>query len=244
MIRIVFGPGSRRTPRKCSYRFGYNLSAAGDAAATTSTSTTTTTNSLWFSTKSTASSRTPVQFYKGDDSGFDTASGRHRPTVLVVGSSGSLGRILSTYLSVDMNMNVIGADVVAPPPRSNDDQQQHQLHSFIEMPSTSNPNIEPPTSLADTTAALVDGLAQILDGDELSAIVCVAGGWEGDPTLPNADSTVEQLLDGARQVSKKNCLTAMKMSTFVCLDLDLTFLVVTISLVTLPPYSTERQSNG
>lgn len=124
-----------------------------------------------------------------------------RPTALVVGSSGSLGRTLTRYLSSELHVNVIGADVMPPKENDQDHDQQH-LHGFVELPLL-QPGTSP--SLPDLTVAMVDGLSQLLDDDEgkpvaeLNAIISVAGGWEGDPVLPPPSTNLNEILDGARQ---------------------------------------------
>ena len=115
---------------------------------------------------------------------YSNEFGEVRPkTALVMGSSGSLGRCLAKHLSKDLDVRVIGADVVEP--RKKD--ESYLSGGFVELPTipTSETTTEP-ASLPDLTMALVDGLHQLLDGDasndqELDAVICVAGAWEGDP---------------------------------------------------------------
>ncbi|KAG7374321.1 short chain dehydrogenase [Nitzschia inconspicua] len=133
--------------------------------------------------------------YHDNDDYDDTAP--YSKTALVVGSSGSLGRTLTKYLSKDLQVKVIGADVVAP--SSNDEQY---LEGFVTMPLPTDESA--PSSLPDLTMALVDGLSQLLPDDEknatdLDAIISVAGGWEGDPELPPPNADDLDRLEGARQ---------------------------------------------
>jgi NAD(P)-dependent dehydrogenase (short-subunit alcohol dehydrogenase family) len=151
--------------------------------------------------------------YDDDDDEDDDAS--HRKTALVIGSSGSLGRTLSRYLSQELGVRVIGADVIPPLP---DDYESNFLSiggSFLQLPgleddgdddglgemlqrhalvappppSSPAPPARHPTStasLSDLTVALVDGLSRVLGEDQdLDAIVTVAGAWEADPPTPS-----------------------------------------------------------
>lgn len=114
-------------------------------------------------------------------------------TALVVGSSGSLGRTLTKHLAQDLNVRVIGADVVEPKKKD----EAYLKGGFVELPviPTSETTTEP-AGLPDLTMALTDGLYQLLEDDddnkssassnspELDAVICVAGAWEGDPPPP------------------------------------------------------------
>jgi dihydropteridine reductase len=115
---------------------------------------------------------------------YNNKKGRPK-TALVVGSSGSLGRTLTKHLTMDLGVRVIGADVVEP--RKND--EAYLKGGFVELPTiipTSETTMGP-AGLADLTMALTDGLYQLLEGgndnrkEELDAVICVAGAWEGDP---------------------------------------------------------------
>jgi len=119
------------------------------------------------------------EFYKYSDE-----FGEPRPkNALVVGSSGSLGRCLAKHLSKDLHVRVIGADVIEP--QKND--ESYLRGGFVELPTIStSETTKEPASLPDLTMALVDGLHQLLEGgnnydQELDAVICVAGAWEGDP---------------------------------------------------------------
>jgi dihydropteridine reductase len=134
-----------------------------------------------------------------DDDGYDDNDIMYPKTALIVGSSGSLGRTLTKYLSQELKMKVVGADVI--PPREKDESY---LNGFITMPLPTDEST--PSSLPDLTMALVDGLSQIFDDDddeqvgrELDAIISVAGGWEGDPPLPPPNADGLDRLEGARQ---------------------------------------------
>jgi len=129
-------------------------------------------------------------------------------TALVVGSSGSLGRCLTKYLSKDLGVRVIGADVVEP--RKKD--ESYMKGGFVELPAipTSESTMKP-ASLPDLTMALTDGLYQLLEGEDnreeaLDAVICVAGAWEGDPTplppLPSSDDGVDDD-DGDQDQSRR-----------------------------------------
>jgi dihydropteridine reductase len=130
-----------------------------------------------------------------DDDDDHHKLGLYPKMALVVGSSGSLGRILAKYLSKNLKMKVVGADVI--PPREEDESF---LQGFVTMPLPQDDSM--PTSLPDSTMALVDGLSQIFDNDpnlDLDAIICVAGGWQGDPPLPPSNADDLDRLEGARQ---------------------------------------------
>lgn len=126
-----------------------------------------------------------------DEDDFDV-----QKRALVVGSSGSLGQTLCKYLANNLNIQVIGADVVEPSSKD----KRYLEGGFITMPLPTDESA--PSSLPDLTMALVDGLSQILnsdDGPNLDAIISVAGGWEGDPKLPLPHAKDLECLEGARQ---------------------------------------------
>ena len=101
-----------------------------------------------------------------------------------------MGRTLTKHLSQNLGVRVIGADVVEPKQKD-----EHYLKGgFVELPTipTSETTFEP-AGLQDLTLALTDGLYQLLEVDneeaqELDAVICVAGAWEGDPPIVESDS--------------------------------------------------------
>jgi len=103
-----------------------------------------------------------------------------KKTVLVMGSSGTLGSTVSRYLSREIKMNVIGADVLELPNESDWD-----LDAFVALPHHS----ERP-SLGHLTQRLSLSLRSVLEGARIDAIVVASGGFEPDPDFPNdyADS--------------------------------------------------------
>jgi dihydropteridine reductase len=133
-----------------------------------------------------------------------------QPTALVVGSSGALGSAVTRYLSRQLGMQVIGADLVEAPA---DLSGGWELDAFLPLPSTmpitSSPDDSSSSSSSITdnnqaatltvlSVALYQGVAQVLeemDSPGLSVIVCAAGGWQGDPPgdgaalTANADAT-------------------------------------------------------
>jgi len=135
--------------------------------------------------------------YDYDESG---TTGFHK-TALVVGSSGALGRSVVRHLAKDLGVRVVGADVVVP--RSED--EPHLKGGFVALPTfgsndndNDNDNGAPePTPLVDLTVALADGLHQLLGGGtrQLDAVICVAGGWEGDPEPPEWDENTDENID-------------------------------------------------
>lgn len=110
---------------------------------------------------------------------------------LVVGSSGCLGRSVVQHLRKDLGMQVVGADVV-PSPK---DDGGASLDKYIQLPTFSQP-----AAVSDVTAALVEGLSSALaDDEEIDAIICVAGGWKGDPPLPRPDCSNEEFMTSIKE---------------------------------------------
>jgi NAD(P)-dependent dehydrogenase (short-subunit alcohol dehydrogenase family) len=127
------------------------------------------------------------RFSSYDDDGY--YSSEEPKTALVLGSSGALGRTVTQHLSKNLDMHVIGADVVDLP-----HNQDYYLDTFISIPTW-----DQPTGVGDVTEALVSSLCDVMDdGKEIDAIICAAGGWQGDPALPRADASEEDFIAGAR----------------------------------------------
>jgi hypothetical protein len=121
---------------------------------------------------------------------YDDGESSRRKIALVLGSSGCLGRTVTRYLANQLDMQVLGADVVDLP-----DDTDTSLDAFISMPAW---NERPP--LGDITAALVQGISDNLtDGEEIDAIICASGGWQGDPPLPKPDVSLEEFIRGAKE---------------------------------------------
>jgi dihydropteridine reductase len=119
-----------------------------------------------------------------DDNDYHDGMMYRQQTALVVGSSGSLGRCLVEHLSRDLKVRVIGADVIAP---SSEDESR-LTGGFVELPTT--------TSLPELTMALTDGLHQLIEDDqELDAVICVAGAWEGGPLLPSLPPPIDTIIE-------------------------------------------------
>lgn len=94
-------------------------------------------------------------------------------TALVVGSSGHLGSVMADYLSKQLNMKVLGADIDEP-----EDTSKTRLESFISMSTD-----ETGPTIASMTRALVRGVSDSLDDEEeISAIICCNGGFLSDPS--------------------------------------------------------------
>lgn len=109
---------------------------------------------------------------------------------LVLGSSGALGSAVVRHLGKDLDMRVVGADVVGLPEGSSS-----YLDAFIELPTFSQP-----AAVADVTAALIGGLSEVLDEEGgIDAIICASGGWMGDPPLPKPDATDEDFMKGVQE---------------------------------------------
>ena len=121
-------------------------------------------------------------YYDNDE---DYAS--RKKTALVLGSSGCLGSVVSSHLAQNLDMQVVGVDVVGPP------EDNNSLDAFVSLPAGD----ERP-GLGDVTSALVGGLSQVLGDDvEIDAIICASGGWQGDPSLPTPDASQEEFMEGA-----------------------------------------------
>lgn len=103
-------------------------------------------------------------------------------TALVVGSSGSLGRCLVEYLSTELKVRVVGADVVAP----SDDDRLKLEGGFVELPTERTETCDKikPASLSELTLTLTSGLHHLMENEQkLDAVICVAGAWEEDPKM-------------------------------------------------------------
>ena len=113
---------------------------------------------------------------------------RRQKKALVIGSSGALGSAVCQHLSEDLQMKVLGADIVQR--KSN----KPNLDGFIKLDEKSE--------LPELTHDLVIGVHNYLkaiegvqgiyseDGDDLSGLDCVvvaSGGWEGDPPMEPVD---------------------------------------------------------
>lgn len=98
--------------------------------------------------------------------------------VLVIGSSGVLGKHLVSHLGSTCGWNVIGADILDPSQTS----EEKGLRDYILLPKDA--------SMADLTSGLFRGVSLHLQGgktneNKLDAIVCASGGWEGDVDMAN-----------------------------------------------------------
>lgn len=122
-----------------------------------------------FKTHAGASSRFSLRSFSSQDN--DEAASSSQKTALVLGSSGALGSSTARYLSKDLNVNVIGADVTELP---NDFTGDWELDGFVNLPMNA--------SLTNLTTRLVRGVHFLLHGQaKLDAIIVASGGWEGDP---------------------------------------------------------------
>ena len=95
--------------------------------------------------------------------------------ILVIGSSGVLGKTIVSHFGNKHTWNVIGADVVEPSMSSS--KKSSGLAEYINLPKDG--------SLSDLTGELYNGISSTLQGGEsnrnkLDAIVCASGGWAGD----------------------------------------------------------------
>lgn len=107
-------------------------------------------------------------------------------TVLVLGSSGALGSSVASHL-LQRGMSVIGADVLDLP-----SDFGYELNGFIAL--------QPSGDLKRLTKDLARGIHLALKNEKqsgLDAIICVNGGWQGDPSLPLQQASMRSSLDVA-----------------------------------------------
>lgn len=89
-----------------------------------------------------------------------------RKVALVLGSSGALGSTVAKYLSRELGMSVLGADIMEMPKEFN--QTDWDLDGFIALPSQD----QGPCSAADVTAELALGVYDSLgETDTIDTIV-------------------------------------------------------------------------
>lgn len=119
----------------------------------------------------------------------DSSEGSDKPkTALVLGSSGALGSTVAHYLSRELGMCVIGADVCELP-----NETDWELDGFITVP-----RLEERPSVGEITKKLVQGVDNVLGDDErLDVIICASGGWQGDPKPPKEDATLSDIEQAA-----------------------------------------------
>jgi dihydropteridine reductase len=118
-----------------------------------------------------------------DDDDDDEDMKRRRPTkALVLGSSGALGSHVARHLSMELKMQVLGADVMEIPHELTGDWE---LDGFCQLKKDA--------SLSELTSALVNGVHSFVaqDGKGLDAIICASGGWKPDPEVPIPSSANE-----------------------------------------------------
>lgn len=123
--------------------------------------------------------------------GYQTSSTlQDQKKALVLGSSGTLGKAVSKYLSRDLDMKVIGADVVEL-----QDQSDWEVDYFVPMP-----HFREHSSLAELSTQLTKGVGFAIGHEEIDTIVVASGGWQGDPQLPGPsghDATLDDVEQGA-----------------------------------------------
>ena len=99
---------------------------------------------------------------------------RDNKNILIIGSSGVLGKTLVSHLGSNCDWNVIGADI-----REASDEKG--LRDFIRLPAEA--------SMAELTGGLYRGLLNLQEGkmneNKLDAIVCASGSWKGDVDMRN-----------------------------------------------------------
>lgn len=102
--------------------------------------------------------------------------------ILVIGSSGILGKTLVSHFGTKHSWNVLGADILMDSSTKGD--------KYIQLPKDG--------SMAELTAELYRGVSIHLQGgnnhrNKLDAIVCASGGWAGDVDM--ADMMENHLAD-------------------------------------------------
>jgi len=109
--------------------------------------------------------------YSFEDS--DRVEAKESKNILIIGSSGILGKTLVSNFGNLHKWNVLGADVVEP----SMSEKKSGLSDYISLPNDG--------SISDITGELYKGVSHSLHGgdtrqNKLDAIVCASGGWAGD----------------------------------------------------------------
>jgi hypothetical protein len=97
-----------------------------------------------------------------------SSGGVERKIALVLGSSGALGSTVAKYLSRELGMSVLGADIMELPKEFN--QTDWDLDGFITLPSQD----QGPCGAADVTAELALGVYESLGVTDTIDIIVVA----------------------------------------------------------------------
>mmetsp|Transcript_10232 Transcript_10232/g.22585 ORF Transcript_10232/g.22585 Transcript_10232/m.22585 type:complete len:440 (-) Transcript_10232:283-1602(-) len=149
-----------------------------------------------------SSSRDGDHFDKYSFDDVDSKPKEAKKNVLVIGSSGVLGRTLVSHFGNSFQWNVLGADVVDPS-EDNDDSgvvsTTKGLSDYIWLPKDG--------SMADLTGELFKGVQSKNRSKKLDAIVCASGGWMEDVLMgdvvarakSNGDEGVDLALEYARE---------------------------------------------
>eukprot|EP01082_Thalassiosira_pseudonana_P009761 g8714.t1 g8714 contig33:50657-52142(-) len=149
-----------------------------------------------------SSSRDGDHFDKYSFDDVDSKPKEAKKNVLVIGSSGVLGRTLVSHFGNSFQWNVLGADVVDPS-EDNDDSgvvsTTKGLSDYIWLPKDG--------SMADLTEELFKGVQSKNRSKKLDAIVCASGGWMEDVLMgdvvarakSNGDEGVDLALEYARE---------------------------------------------
>ena len=108
----------------------------------------------------------------------DRVAPQESKNILVIGSSGILGKTLVSHFGIKHDWNVVGADIL----ESDTKKEKSGLGEFIRLPKDG--------SMADLTVELYRGVSNTLKGGEtnktkLDAVVCASGGWAGDVDIAN-----------------------------------------------------------
>jgi dihydropteridine reductase len=120
---------------------------------------------------------------KIEDEEDDEGAQHGRPTkALVLGSSGALGSHVARHLSMELKMQVLGADVMEIP---------HELTGDWELDGFCA--LQKDASLSELTRALVHGVHSFVaqDGKGLDVIICASGGWKPDPEPPKTPNVAK-----------------------------------------------------
>ena len=127
------------------------------------------------STKRVVSKRERFDKYSFEEGGR-VSSPKEDKNILVIGSSGVLGKTLVSHFGKSRQWNVVGADVMD----AERSVGEKGLSDYVRLPGEG--------SMADLTGELYRGVSLRLGGgeskrDKLDAIICASGGWAGDVDL-------------------------------------------------------------
>ena len=148
--------------------------------------------------------------YSFEDS--DRVEAKESKNILIIGSSGILGKALVSNFGNLNKWNVVGADVLEP---SMSDKKSG-LSEYISLTNDG--------SISDITGELYKGVSHSLHGGDtnnkkLDAIVCASGGWAGDVDITDmidnhlAESNSSELedIDYEEEYARESALVCERM---------------------------------